>query len=142
MGGWRCWLEAGGWSEASGWRWDGGGWLEEAGCRQVEAGGWRQVVGGWRQMTGCRWLEVEGWREVAGGRWWEVEGWSGGWSWWLEGGGMRMVVWLAWLVGWYGWSGGYSVWRIATEPSRNSAILAIHIPLNTAYVSVSTEPPD
>ena len=46
------------------------------------------------------------------------------------------------VVGWYGWSGGYSVWRIATEPSRNSAILAIHIPLNTAYVSVSTEPPD
>ena len=29
----------------------------------------------------------------------------------------------------------------ATEPNRNSAILAIHIPLNTAYVSVSTEPP-
>ena len=37
---------------------------------------------------------------------------------------------------------GYSVWRITTKPNRNSAILAIHIPLNTAYVSVSTEPPD
>ena len=57
-----------------------------------------------------------------------LDGWSGGWR-------------VVWLVGWYGWSGGYSVWRIATEPNRNSAILAIHIPLNTAYVSVSTEPP-
>ena len=83
-----------------------------------------------------------GWRRVAGGRWLELDGWSCGWRWWLEGGGRRMVVWLAWLVGWYGWSGGYSVWRIATEPNRNSAILAIHMPLNTAYVSVSTEPPD
>ena len=46
------------------------------------------------------------------------------------------------MVGGCGCCGGYSVWRIATEPNRNSAILAIHIPLNTAYVSVSTEPPD
>ena len=88
------------------------------GCRWLELDGWRQVAG------------VGGWRRVAGGRWLE---------WWLEGGGRRMVV---CLVGGYGWSGGHSVWRIATEPNRNSAILAIHIPLNTAYVSVSTEPPD
>ena len=51
------------------------------------------------------------------------------------------LVRLVWLVGDVA-GVGYSVWRIATEPNRNSAILAIHIPLNTAYVSVSTEPPD
>ena len=79
------------------------------------------MAGGWRQVAGGRWLEVGGWRQ------WQVAG----------GRQARIVV-----VGWYGWSGGYSVWRIATEPNRNSAILAIHIPLNTAYVSVSTEPPD
>ena len=41
-------------------------------------------------------------------------------------------MWLVWWV---------SVWLIATEPNRNSAILAIHIFLNTAHASVSTEPP-
>ena len=41
------------------------------------------------------------------------------------------------LKGWRGWRG--SVWRIATEPNRNAAILAIHRALNTA---LSTEPPD
>ena len=66
-----------------------------------------------------------GWREVAGGRW------VGGW---LEVAGMVLGGGVAGLVG--------SVLRIATEPNRNSAILAIHIPLNTAYVLVSTEPPD
>ena len=50
------------------------------------------------------------------------------------------VVVVAGVAG--GGCGGYSVWRIATESNRNSAILAIHIPLNITYVSVSTEPPD
>ena len=88
-------------------------------------------------MAGGRWLEAGGRRlEVGGARWleWWLEVVAGGW--WQENGG------VAGVVGWYGWSGGYLVWRVATEPNRNSAILAIHIPLNTAYVSVSTEPPD
>ena len=71
-------------------------------------------------MAEGRWLE-----QMAGGRW--------RLQWWLEGGGRRMVVQGA---------GGLVWWRIATEPNRNSAILAIHTQLNTAYVSVSTEPPD
>ena len=75
------------------------------------------------------WLELDGWRQVAGARWLK----AGGWSRWLEAG----EWWCKGLVGWYG-----GVWRIATEPNRNSAILAIHMPLNTACVSVSTEPPD
>ena len=54
----------------------------------------------------------------------------------MAGGGWNGAGWRC------GWSGGDSVLRIATEPNRNSAILAIHIPLNTAYVLVSTEPPD
>ena len=68
---------------------------------------------------------ADGWRQVAPA---VVVG-----GWWLEGGGRRMVVQGA---------GGLVWWRIATEPNRNSAILAIHTQLNTAYVSVSTEPPD
>ena len=90
----------------------GGRWLE------VELYDWMQVASSWRQVARSR-------RQVAVGRWLEAGGWrlvAGGWC-------------------WYGWSGGYSVWRLATEPNRNSAIQAIHIPLNTAYVSVSTEPP-
>ena len=118
---WLRWLEAGGgrvaggrWLEG-GWRSGRGGWLES---RLVAGGGWtqrRREAGGWRQVAG-------GWEgEVAGG-WLQV---------WLEW--CWVAVWLVW------WD---SVLRIATEPNRNSTILAIHIPLNTAYVLVSTEPPD
>ena len=39
-------------------------------------------------------------------------------------------------------AGLVGIWYGASLPNRNSAILAIHIPLNTAYVLVSTEPPD
>ena len=77
----------------------------------------------------CGWLEG-GWLE---GGWLE-----GGW---LEGGWLAGGCWLQDSVA-GGCGVGCSVWRIATEPNRNSAILAIHIPLNTAYVSVSTEPPN
>ena len=49
--------------------------------------------------------------------------------------GVACVVWLAWWV--FGMT-----YRYRTEPNRHSAIRAIQKPLNTAYVSVSTEPPD
>ena len=55
------------------------------------------------------------------------------------------LVWSVWLMAggvWVGDVAGVAIWRIATEPNRISAILAIHLPLNNAYVSVSTEPPD
>ena len=48
----------------------------------------------WLQHSGWRYLN--GWRRVAVGRVaGELDGWSGCWRWWLEGGGRRMVVWLA-----------------------------------------------
>ena len=86
-------------------------------------------------MAGGRWLEAGGWRQVAAGRWLEAGGW------WLEGGGWRVVAGEWWCGWWAGMAGLFKVWRIATEPNRNSAILAIDIP-NTACVSVSTEPAD
>ena len=88
--------------------------------------GWK--AGGLEGLEGWR-LELEGWRRAGG-----LEGWRAGG---LEGWRAR---------GLEGWRAGGSKCPRSGGPgrlgTRNSAILAIHIPLFLAYVSVSTEPPE
>ena len=118
-------------------------WLVRGECGGVAG---VACVGWW--LVWLVWAGVAAWL-VCGG-WWLV-GWVYGGVWWVW---LVRLVWLGWLVrrvwlrgwwggwGWWGWSawcGEYSVWRIATEPNRNSGILAIHLPLNPAYVSISIE---
>ena len=105
----------------------GGGWVA-GGSWRLEEPMWQVLeVGGCEtgRPAGCSYL-----RQVAGGM---LEACC------LPGGRLEAGGWLeaGRQAGWRGCGSGcgYSVLRIATEPNRNSAILAIHLPLNAAYVS-------
>ena len=80
-------------------------------------------------------MRAEGGLSVAGG--WLARSWAVGR--WLEDSCRRMVVWLVWLV----WCVFGMAYRYRTEPKlRNLGNTYTAKPLNTAYVSASTEPPD